>query len=259
MPRGVAVGRDVWDAASVARHELAWPIRAHAARFAASPDWPSIDELNDTLADALAGSARFVPCPPRRRHRRAAPITAKDLYDGRIALDGEVPTRLRSWHDFFNALVWATWPRAKRRLHERQHEAIAARVAVPTWRLPPTRTPELHRLAMLDEGGVVLLAAPGEAAGLRAALAQGDDAAVARAVSESSAELLVFGHALYDHLREGGGQRLFARAEVVPAPTDLPPDRATRLAVADETLARALEDRRAPEPVARASLLVAVA
>ncbi len=257
MRRGVAIGRDVWDAATVARHELAWPIRALAARFAAFPEWPSIDGLNHTLADVLAGTARFVPCPPRRRHRRSAPVEASDLYDGRIALDGEVPTRLRSWHDFFNALVWAAWPRAKKRLHERQHEAIAARVAVPAWRLPSTRTPLLDRLAMLDEGGVVLLAEPGPAAELAAALARGDEAAVARARAEGSADLLVFGHALYDHFREGRGHRLFARAEVVSAPSGLPPERATRLALADQELARALAEHRAPEPAAGASLLVA--
>lgn len=243
--RGVSVMRDSWDAAAAVRHELAWPVRPFAARFATHAGWPSLEDLNR----ALGGAVSFVPCPPRRRHRRRAPVAASELYDGRIALAGEVPTRLCCWHDFFNALVWAAWPRAKRRLHERQHQAIAERVAGPTFRLPSARTRELDRLAMLDEGGVVLLAGPEHADALRSALAQGDEAAVRALLAAGAAELIVFGHAVLDHLRTGAvGSGLYARAEVVTAPAGLPPDRSARLAVADEELARALSERRAPEP-----------
>lgn len=211
-----------WDAEAAARHELAWPIRPFAERFAACADWPSIEELGDRLADAIAGHVTFVPSAPRRRHRRRAPVTSGDLYDGRIVLSREVPSRRRSWHDFFNALTWAAWPLSKRALHARQHEAIAARVRAPTFRLPSARTPEQDRLAMLDEGGVVLLAGPG------------------------ASELIVFGHALFDHLREARFP-VFARPEVLVV-TDVPAERGARLALADAMLARALEDGRAPTP-----------
>jgi hypothetical protein len=55
-----------------------------------------------------------------------------------------------------NGLVWATFPRAKRALHARQHRALAARVAERTERLPQTRSREQDALALFDEGGLVV-------------------------------------------------------------------------------------------------------
>ena len=46
--------------------------------------------------------------------RRAA---GQDGYEQRIFDTGEVVTRPNDWHDFFNALVWAVYPRTKTR-HE---------------------------------------------------------------------------------------------------------------------------------------------
>lgn len=49
------------------------------------------------------------------------PATA---YEAHIATTGEVPTR-DNLHDFFNALMWLHWPRAKAVLNARQARAIA--------------------------------------------------------------------------------------------------------------------------------------
>jgi hypothetical protein len=62
--------------------------------------------------------------------------------------DGMVRTRNESWHDFLNALVWATFPLAKTALHRRQHGLVVPKA--------PRRTPEGDALAMLDEGGFFL-------------------------------------------------------------------------------------------------------
>jgi hypothetical protein len=145
-----------------------------------SPDFPPVHSLQRVFgADLSDAPVRFVPAAPRpRRGRRPQAIDVRALYDARITLDRVVPTRARSWHDFMNALVWGTFPKAKSALHARQHRAIAARVEPGARTLPPARTRELDALALLDEGGVVL---PG-----------GD---LARAV--------VFGHAIYENLALG--------------------------------------------------------
>lgn len=44
-------------------------------------------------------------------------------YEAHIATTGEVPTR-DNLHDFFNALIWLHWPRAKAALNARQSRAI---------------------------------------------------------------------------------------------------------------------------------------
>lgn len=75
------------------------------------------------------------------------------MYDARIVNEGVVPTREGSWHDLMNALVWATFPKAKKALHTRQHGLV--RVAEPGESLRRPR--ELDALALLDEGGVAVL------------------------------------------------------------------------------------------------------
>ncbi|MDP9149718.1 MAG: DUF3025 domain-containing protein, partial [Myxococcota bacterium] len=103
---------------------LFWPL-VRAARALGEHDvFPSVG----ALARVFEGEppVRFVAASPRRR--RGAPVDPGALYDARIALHGEVPTRPGSWHDLMNALVWGTFPRAKLALHVRQHRAIAARV-----------------------------------------------------------------------------------------------------------------------------------
>lgn len=111
-------------------------------------------EVIDEALSPLAG-VRFVrqEKTPRRR-RRGTPKDPASMYDARIVNEGVVPTREGSWHDLMNALVWATFPRAKKALHTRQHGLV--RLAAPGESLRRPR--ELDALALLDEGGVAVLA-----------------------------------------------------------------------------------------------------
>src|SRR4030095_9673506 len=120
-----------------------------AAPFRSATDWPPVSSWIAAFGPRAA-PVRFGAAQPRpRRRRRAARVG--ELYDASIVRLQVVPSRPRNWHDFLNALVWATFPRAKAALHERQHAAIAPRVAPGATRLPDRRTRELDALAMLDE------------------------------------------------------------------------------------------------------------
>ena len=199
------------------RHPLFWPIARAASTFAGEDDWPAVETYARAFPGPLPPPVRFEPArpPPRRRRRVVDPAS---LYDARIARDGCVPTRPRSWHDFLNALVWATFPLAKRALHERQLRALGARMQPGSRTLPPTRSREHDAIALIDEGGVVVL----------------DDG--------RSRELVVFGHALYEGLVLGRGAMT---ACAIPAAVDAVPAGATeRVKLADEALAAHLE--RAP-------------
>jgi hypothetical protein len=166
------------------------PIAPAAAIFAECTDFPDPEALDRALS-ARAG-VRFVPAEPRPRRQRG-PVALDGLYDTRIAR-GEVPTRPRNWHDFLNALVWATFPRAKAALHARQHRAIRAWAFAESdvvRRLPNARTRELDALALVDEGGVLVAAG----------------------------QKLVFGHALYEGIVLGV-PAMIARAVPLTEPTD---------------------------------------
>jgi len=213
---------------------LFWPIAPAAARLLAGglaeerpsaspfPPFPPVawfDRVFDGSPDRLAPApVRFVEAapPPRRRGRRRDPIDPRALYDARITLDRVVPTRAASWHDLMNALVWGTFPRAKRALHARQHRAIGARLLPGARTLPPTRTRELDALALLDEGGVVFPA--GE---------QGP--------------VVVFGHAIYESLALGVPPAVVAAIELDPRVGPREPG-SSLLGAVDEALARVIDD-----------------
>jgi hypothetical protein len=193
----VAVRRAVaFDPSFMDRHRLFWPLARAAKALGEHADFPPVEALGRVFE--ASPPVRFVAALPRpRRGRRAA---ERELYDERITVDGEVPTRSRCWHDLMNALVWGTFPRAKQALHARQHRAISERIDRQARTLPATRSRELDALALLDEGGVAILA--GDTDALRAAAA--NDRASFRAWAErAGARPVVFGHAIYESLAFG--------------------------------------------------------
>jgi uncharacterized protein YbaA (DUF1428 family) len=227
-----------WDPAFAHAHP-AFAALAVAGRFAASPDWPDLALWNARLADLglVAGSGvplTFVAQPPRGRRRSPA----AERYECRVFDRGEVPSRPRNWHDFFNMLCWATFPRAKAALNRRQRAAVARLGLDAVERLPNARSREQDALAMLDEGGCAVLAS----APLGEALAKGDVDVVERAVRAGEARVVVVGHAVYEHLASSDG---VVRALPVELPVArVPADLAAVTGRADAALAEALDDPR---------------
>jgi hypothetical protein len=191
-----------------------WPLVPAAQRFSEYNDFPRPEELS-------APGVTFVSATKPRRWRRDA-MPAEERYDAR-AVRGAVPTRPRSWHDFLNALVWATFPASKRRLHEQQAVAVAQRLA-PDGTLPNARTRAQDALALLDEGGVLEL-------------------------SDGQGVLVLgFGHALYEGLVRGGPASTASclRFEVLALP-----DRAEATTIADGLLAARLTQPLEPAMLSR--------
>jgi len=206
-----------WDPSFFRQNPLFWPIARAAQTLERFEQWPLPGELTRAFGDL---PVRFeIPASKPRRSR--APANAR--YDARIAVDRVVPTRARSWHDLLSALVWATFPRAKLALHERQHKMIGARLG-PDLRLPGARTREQDAVAMLDEGGVVLLRARGASCPV------------------------IFGHAIYEGLVCAGPPNVRAAAYVVELDS-IAPDARSRIAIADAALAALLSRE---GPIARA-------
>jgi hypothetical protein len=209
------------------KSELFWPIVPRAERFASFSDWPDVS----AYARVFDGEppVRFEASPPKLR-RPEGPVDPKLLYDGRITLDRCVPTRPGSWHDFLNALVWGSFPRAKQALHARQHAAIVRSLPPGAEALPPARTREHDALALIDEGGVVAV----------------EDA-------RGRGYRVVFGHAIFE------GLVLEVRATIARAVAcradEIPEEPAARVALADALLADRLADERlVPEDLPRIAL-----
>ena len=119
--------------------------------------WPS-------LADYQALLQRR-PQPILTAHGKVLQVVAQNEnktldwqhgYEPRIYLQGELQTRLESWHDCFNLLVWSSFPAAKAALNARQYVLLATRAAAQT---RTYRSPEQDVLTQFDESGVVILCA----------------------------------------------------------------------------------------------------
>lgn len=116
------------------------PLRPWLARLPAHPDGAALQALlaEQPLYNAEGLPLRFVP-----------PRDDGLPYETRIAERGEVETRPDNWHDFFNALVWLAFPRAKAAL-----SAAHARAQGP---LGAPRGPARDALTQFDECGLLVI------------------------------------------------------------------------------------------------------
>jgi Protein of unknown function (DUF3025) len=204
-------------------------VRDAAARLPslARASWPTVAEIDRALAPAAG--VRFVPgTKSRARRDPRRPIDREQVYEIQIASRREVPTREHSAHDLLNALAWAAFPAAKWALSAQLAEQQAARLAARPWRLPGARTRRHDRLALLDEGGILVArgsSVPGESA--------------AEALAGGRARALVFGHALLEHAL-AGALDVWGTALSFAVPAEGPIDELRR--GLDRALADALDD-----------------
>jgi len=123
-------------------HPLYRPIH-RAAGWLDLATWP-----DQASYDRLAATARIEQAGFPAALRFAADLEPEAYYEAHIGTTGEVPTRLRNWHDWFNALAWCAWPRAKAALNARHLRALA--------RGEVKRGPFRDAATLFDECGVVL-------------------------------------------------------------------------------------------------------
>ncbi|NMG42833.1 DUF3025 domain-containing protein [Aromatoleum toluvorans] len=179
--------------AAFAARPLFEPIAALLGRFKA-PTLPGTAQLDALLRevapDAASGGERLIRFIPPPAHPFA--------YEEHIFATGEVPTRADDWHDFFNALAWCVWPRAKAAcniLHRRERDTrIAAGL--------PGRGPRRDALTQFDECGIVVVSSNPEIPALLAAHEWEEVFWARRARLIETTRFLVFGHGTWDQLRE---------------------------------------------------------
>ena len=153
---------------------------------------PEPDGNPDTAALAALAERFPIPASHGRRIRFVPPQADGLAYECRIRDTGQVETRPGNWHDFFNALVWLTFPQAKRVLSGCHAQAMGQACAA--------RGAERDALTHFDECGIVVLSSQPELLDLLRdfqwkALFAGRRADVMRAM-----RFVVFGHATYEAL-----------------------------------------------------------
>ena len=169
------------------------PLRLATAPFSAQPDWPTLIALNQALdhcthrPHTLSGQLiQFVP-------QSVSTAALEDKYEPRIFLKGEVQTRTNNWHDFFNALVWMSFPQTKAVLNGMQYEQF--RPAEP---VRQNRTPVQDALTIFDEGGAMVVSRDDSLLDLLRAYAWKELFWTQRQRVQRDMQFYVFGHALYE-------------------------------------------------------------
>jgi hypothetical protein len=195
----------------------------------ASSAWPTLEqysafvERERRMRAPDLSEVQFAPFAPRqRRPRRRGALDLQELYDGKIVMLGQVPCLESSYHDLFNALVWAAFPRSKRAIHLRQFRALQRWLPAGASRLPNRRTREQDALTLFDEGGAVLIAT-------------GDG------VASRTAQVVPFGHAVMEHVcfQRGAVRSAAVWLELPPMPLAEDGERALLDAI-DRELSRRL-------------------
>lgn len=223
-----------WDAAFLSRSPAFELLQAACAPLDLR-DWPD--------AQALTQAAARAPIPPRNAAGSAIrfvdPLAAGALvYEVSIHRNAQVQTRAKDWHDFMNALVWMTFPRAKACLNARH---VAAMAQEPPGRRGPVR----DALTLFDEGGAVVLSSEsGILEGIRT-FQWKDVFWRQRTRFVASTRVLVFGHAMHHKLLEPF-VGVCAQALLLPAPAEvIDAGVAAQAAFADAAVASMLADESA--------------
>lgn len=194
-----------WDGEFLARSELFRAFEWLTRRWAGASAWPSLDDLTELAEQERASRApelrplRFAAVAKKPRRWRRTRVDLEELYDGRIELLGEVPCLEASYHDLWNAVIFAAFPRAKRALHARQFRALLGWVRPGEPHLPSRRTREQDALTVFDEGGSVVVLGPE----LHDAWQRASDGVELELGVRRGAAPVVFGHALLELAQYG--------------------------------------------------------
>jgi len=162
---------------------LFFPIASWLSRLPGCPDAEAVARLAEA-----AGL-----CTENGRRLRFVPPQADGLgYERRIWATGEVETRPDNWHDFFNALVWLAFPRAKAALNARHLREMAATEA--------GRGQARDAMTHFDECGLVVVSEEPALLGLLRDFRWKDLFWERRARVAAAMGFFVFGHATYEQL-----------------------------------------------------------
>lgn len=179
------------------------PLRPWLDRLPQRPDTQAVAELARQFPIHTENGQQVSFVPPQADGL---------VYECRIWENGEVETRPDNWHDFFNALVWLSFPRTKIAVSAAHMRAMQAP--------GEKRTNERDILTHFDECGIVVLSSQPELLELLREFRWKELFVEHRSDVLRSMRFIIFGHATYEQwLKPFRG--LTAKAVLYPVSEDL--------------------------------------
>lgn len=159
------------------------PLRRWLEQLPATPDAVALGRLVEAypVHGENGRRIRFVPPQPDGL-----------AYECRIWETGEVETRLDNWHDFFNALVWLSFPKTKIAISTSHVRAMSP--------AGEARGMARDALTHFDECGIVVLSSRPELLDLLRAFEWKKLFVEQRAAVQTAMRFVIFGHATYEQL-----------------------------------------------------------
>lgn len=188
------VDRQLWNPHFIDSSPLYGPFEHLKRPIAELQQWPVLSELNRLRASQgqrlLTRSGKeicFVPAVIGKQ-----PFEQK--YEAKIFLTGEVQTRANNWHDFFNALVWLIFPRAKSTLNQLHYRTQCLEAEHQMARRSVLR----DAATLFDESGVIVVSADQSLIELLKNFQWKELFWQKREEVLSSMRFFIFGHGLYE-------------------------------------------------------------
>lgn len=158
--------------------------------------WPKLQEFQSLLDSHPKPIINSQKKPIKFVNQSSQCNSFQDQYEPRIFLKGEVQTRLNNWHDFFQVLVWHTFPKTKIMLNALHYRASTERLKENSKN--KQRTTLENFLTLFDECGIVIVSQYESLLDLIRNFQWGKIFWENRNQFGSSIECFTFGHAMYE-------------------------------------------------------------
>ncbi|MBI4938190.1 MAG: DUF3025 domain-containing protein [Nitrosomonadales bacterium] len=186
-----------WNREALLQSPLFAPLHLALAGLDATA-FPTLQDCNALLAARCPIITVQSGLPLRFVPQEYDTLPFERQYEPRCYLKGEVPTRADNWHDLLNALVWLTFPKAKAAINARHYHALTNRDAEPGGISGSQRGAVRDVNTLLDESGVIVVAADGELARLLRNFRWKELFWQRREQVKTGMSFYLFGHGLYE-------------------------------------------------------------
>jgi len=158
--------------------------------------WPNLEEFQNLIDSHTETIINSQNKPIQFIEQATECNSFKDQYEPRIYLKGEVQTRLNNWHDFFQVLVWHTFPKAKILLNALHYQASTKRLSE---KKPNRQRSTIENfLTLFDECGIVIVSHTTDFLDMIKNFQWQELFWKNRTEFDSNIECFTFGHAMYE-------------------------------------------------------------
>lgn len=135
--------QDKWDTSVFYTSSIIQQLSDVTNCFSSHTSWPTIDDYQSIFKLKKVGITPVC--------QSTLIESFEDQYEPRVYLKKELQTRTENWHDFFNALVWLSFPNTKKTLNSLHFDSASNRK-------PGTNRSTLeNRITQFDECGAVII------------------------------------------------------------------------------------------------------